>query len=160
MVAAKKRRTLNERGVRAVQFERIPAICDKKFPPLYDEEAAYRFVERCVWPEGPVCPHCGGSKRIGRMNGRSTRTGTYKCYECRKPFTVKVGTIFESSNLAMHKWLQAILLLRCGRESIDVNELHRTLGVALRTAWFISHRVNIGDSEQLNRHCSSQPGRA
>lgn len=61
---------------------------------FHDEKAAYAYVEARVWPEGPVCPHCGGSERISKMGGKSTRVGTYKCYACRKPFTVKVGTIF------------------------------------------------------------------
>jgi transposase-like protein len=66
-------------------------------PHFHNEEAAYRFVEQRVWPRGPICPHCGSVERISSMNGKSTRIGAYKCYACRKPFTVKIGTIFESS---------------------------------------------------------------
>ena len=58
---------------------------------FHNEEAAYKFVESRVWPKGPVCPHCGGVERNSLMGGKSTRIGTYKCYDCRKPFTVKVG---------------------------------------------------------------------
>ena len=76
-----------------------------------DEAAAYDWVEARVWPEGPICPHCGGVDRIGKMEGKSTRIGAYKCYQCRKPFTVKVGTIFEASHVPMHLWLQAMFLL-------------------------------------------------
>ena len=84
-------------------------LSDKHF---HDEAAAYAFVEARVWPKGPVCPHCGGFDRISQMNGKSTRVGTYKCYQCRKPFTVKVGTIFESSHVPLRRfWLQAIFLL-------------------------------------------------
>lgn len=72
---------------------------------FHDEKAAYRFVESKVWPDGPVCPHCKSKERIGKMKGKSTRIGTYKCYKCRKPFTVKVGTIFESSHVKMHLWI-------------------------------------------------------
>jgi transposase-like protein len=133
-----------------VRPDSVSVGSDTQLAPFQDEDAAYRFVEQCVWPEGPVCPHCGGSRRIGRINGQSTRPRTYKCYECRKPFTVKIGTIFESSNLPMHKWLQAIVLLRCGRTSIGANELHRTLGVALRTAIFVSQRVM--DAGRWQRH--------
>lgn len=67
-------------------------------PHFHNEEAAYSFVEARVWPTGPVCPHCGGVERIGKIGGKSTRMGTCKCYQCRKPFTVKAGTIFESSH--------------------------------------------------------------
>ena len=64
---------------------------------FHNEVAAYKFVESKIWPNGPVCPHCGGFERISPMKGKSTRIGTYKCYQCRKPFTVKIGTIFEAS---------------------------------------------------------------
>ena len=105
------------------------------------EAAAYRFVENRVWPDGPVCPHCGGVERISAMKGKSTRIGAYKCYQCRKPFTVKIGTIFESSHVKMHLWLQAIFLMASSKKGISSNQLHRTLGVTLKTAWFMSHRI-------------------
>jgi len=108
---------------------------------FHDEEAAYRFVEKRVWPDGPVCPHCGGVERLSKMKGASTRIGTYKCYQCRKPFTVKVGTIFESSHVKLHLWLQAIFLMASSKKGISSNQLHRTLGVTLKTAWFMSHRI-------------------
>ncbi len=75
------------------------------------------------------------------MQGKSTRIGTYKCRACRKPFTVKVGTIFESSRVKMHLWLQAIYLMCASKKGVSSNQLHRTLGVTLRTAWFMSHRI-------------------
>ena len=80
-------------------------------PHLQNEEAAYAFVEAIIWPDGPVCPHCGSKERIGKMGGKATRIGLYKCYVCRKQFTVKIGTIFEDSHVPMHLWLQAIYLL-------------------------------------------------
>ncbi|GAO39356.1 putative transposase [Sphingomonas changbaiensis NBRC 104936] len=110
-------------------------------PHFHNEEAAYAFVEARVWPEGPVCPHCGGIDRIGKMGGKSTRIGTYKCYQCRKPFTVKVGTIFESSHVPLRIWLQAMYLVAGSKKGISSNQLHRTLGVTLKTAWFMSHRI-------------------
>lgn len=108
---------------------------------LHNEEAAYAYVEARIWPEGPVCPHCGGDERIGKFAGKSTRIGTYKCYQCRKPFTVKVGTIFEDSKVPMHIWLRAIYLIVGSKKGISSNQLHRTLGVTLKTAWFMSHRI-------------------
>jgi transposase-like protein len=110
-------------------------------PQYHDEEAAYAFVEARVWPEGPVCPHCGGVERISKMQGKSTRIGTYKCYQCRKPFTVKIGTIFEDSHVPMHIWLQAIYLIAGSKKGISSQQLHRTLGVTIKTAWFMSHRI-------------------
>jgi transposase-like protein len=108
---------------------------------FHDEAAAYAFVEARVWPKGPVCPHCGGVDRISPMKGKSTRVGTYKCYQCRKPFTVKIGTIFESSHVPLRHWLQAIFLLSSSKKGISANQLSRTLGCTLKTAWFIGHRI-------------------
>jgi transposase-like protein len=110
-------------------------------PYFHDEAEAYKFVEARVWPKGPVCPHCGGVDRISPMQGKSTRIGTYKCYQCRKPFTVKIGTIFESSHIPLRFWLQTIFLLASSKKGISANQLHRTMGVTLKSAWFMAHRV-------------------
>ena len=108
---------------------------------LHNEEAAFAYVEARIWPQGPVCAHCGGYDRIGKMGGKSTRLGLYKCYQCRKAFTVRMGTIFESSHVPLHIWLQAICLIAGSKKGISSNQLHRTLGVTLKTAWFMSHRI-------------------
>jgi transposase-like protein len=108
---------------------------------LQDEAAAYAWVEARIWPEGPVCPHCGGVDRLSKMGGKSTRIGVYKCYQCRKQFSVKVGTVFEDSHVPMRLWLQAMYLLCSSKKGISSNQLHRTLGVTLKTAWFMSHRI-------------------
>ena len=113
-------------------------LSDKHF---HNEQAAYDFVEVRLWPNGPVCPHCGGVERISKMGGKSTRIGAYKCYQCRKPFTVKIGTIFEASHVPMRHWLQAIFLMSSSKKGISSHQLHRTLGCTLKTAWFISHRI-------------------
>lgn len=108
---------------------------------FHDEEAAYRFLESRIWPDGPVCPHCGGVERISKMRGKSTRVGTYKCYQCRKQFRVTVKTVFEDSHVKLHLWLQAVVLLTSSKKGISANQLHRTLGVSLKTAWFMGHRI-------------------
>jgi transposase-like protein len=113
-----------------------------------DEAEAYRYVERHVWPHGPVCPKCGSSARVGRMAGASTRFGTYKCYRCRKPFTVKIGTLFESSHVPMHKWLRAIYLLISSRQGVAPYQLGRILEVSPKTAVFMVER--IARAEQSN----------
>jgi transposase-like protein len=110
-------------------------------PFFHNEEAAYAYVESRVWPNGPVCPKCGVIGRAGKLGGASTRIGVYKCYDCRKPFTVKVGTIFESSHIALRLWLQAIFLIAASKKGISSNQLHRTLGITLKSAWFMSHRI-------------------
>lgn len=109
---------------------------------FHDEAAAVAFLEARVWPEGPVCPHCGaGKERIRKMGGKSTRVGTYKCYGCRKQMTVKIGTIFEDSPIPMTKWLQAVFMLCSSKKGISANQLHRILGVSLKTAWYMGHRI-------------------
>jgi transposase-like protein len=118
-------------------------------PHFHNEEAAYAFVESRIWPSGPVCVHCGNTERVGKLTGKSTRIGVYKCYDCRKPFTVKVGTIFESSHIPMRLWLQAIFLIASSKKGISSNQLHRTLGVTLKSAWFMSHRIREAMNDGL-----------
>lgn len=113
---------------------------------FHDEKAAYKFVEARVWADGRVCPHCGVEGRSGALKSKKdskhkVRIGVYKCYECRKPFTVKVGTIFESSHIQLHVWLQAIFLISSSKKGVSANQLHRTLGITLKSAWFLSHRI-------------------
>ena len=91
-------------------------------PHFKDEEAAYAWVEARVWPNGPVCPHCGGFDRISKMKGKSTRLGVYKCYQCRKQFTVKVGTVFEDSHVPMNLWLQGNPTQAVDRANLTVKE--------------------------------------
>jgi transposase-like protein len=110
-------------------------------PHFNDEAAAYAFVEAHLWPEGPVCPHCGGIAKAGRLQGKSNRPGLWKCYACRKPFTVKVGTIFEASHIQMRDWLTAMHLICSSKKGISSNQLSRTLGLTLKSAWFMSHRI-------------------
>jgi transposase-like protein len=115
-------------------------LSDKHF---HDERAAYAYVEARVWPNGPVCPHCGNAdtSRMKLFAGKSTRLGVRQCNECRKPFTVKIGTIFESSHVPLRIWLQAIHMICSSKKGISSNQLHRTFGVTLKTAWFMSHRL-------------------
>ncbi len=90
------------------------------------------------------CPHCGEAERIYRIAAnpaKKVRLGLHKCASCRKQFTVKVGTVFESSHVPLHVWLQAMHLMCSSKKGISSNQLHRTLGVTLKTAWFMSHRI-------------------
>jgi transposase-like protein len=120
-------------------------------PHLHDEAKAIEFVEASVWPNGPVCPHCGGTTRLGRLAGKSTRIGTLKCYECRKPFTVKIGTIFEDSHIELKLWLQAIFLIASSKKGISSNQLHRILGITLKSAWFMSHRIRLAMDKDVGK---------
>jgi len=111
-------------------------------PYFYNERAAYAFCELQRWPVNPACPRkgCAGGK-VRKLKGKSTRRGTYKCYGCRQPFTVKIGTVFESSHLELHLWLQAIYLVALTRGKITVRQLQQTLGIALKTAGVLNRRI-------------------
>jgi transposase-like protein len=112
---------------------------------FHNEEAAFAYVEAELWPNGPVCPHCGNADgaKIGRLTGKTTRAGLRKCYAagCRKPFTVRMGTVFEDSHLPLRLWLQAIHLLCSSKKGISTRQLQRTLGCGMKTAWHLSHRI-------------------
>ena len=81
------------------------------------------------------------SDRHTKLQGKSTRIGVYKCKDCRKPYTVKIGTIFEDSHIPMRMWLQAIALMCASKKGISSNQLHRMMGITLKSAWFMSHRL-------------------
>ena len=108
-----------------------------------DENAARRHLEKLLWPQGPICPHCGNADpaRVHKLQGKSTRPGVYKCRECEKPFTVTVGTVFEGSKIKLHKWVYATHLLTSSKKGISAHQLHRALGVTYKTAWFMCHRI-------------------
>jgi transposase-like protein len=110
-------------------------------PFFQDEEAAYAKLESFVWPNGPVCAHCGSTDKMRRMGGTATRAGLYKCHACRKQSRVTVGTVFESSHIKLHVWLQAVYLMCSSKKGISSNQLARTLGLTVKSAWFMSHRI-------------------
>ena len=108
-------------------------------PHFHNEEAAFARLEQIVWPNGPVCPHCGGVDRITPVKGG--RVGLKRCGDCKKQFTAKVGTVFEDSKVKLHLWFQAAHLMASSKKGISSHQLHRTLGVTYKTAWFMSHRL-------------------
>jgi transposase-like protein len=116
-------------------------------PRFQNEEAAYAYVESIMWPNGRVCPKCGVFDKSGLLKGKSTRIGLYKCYACRKPFTVKIGTIFEKSHVPMHIWLQAMHLMCSSKKGFSANQFCRVLGVDFKTGWFIGHRIREAMAE-------------
>jgi len=110
-------------------------------PHLCNEGAAIAHVEGLLWPAGPVCPHCGTIDQATRMQGKTTRPGLWNCRACRKPFTVRMGTVFEASHIPLHIWLQAIYLMASSKKGISTRQLQRTLGGSMKTAWFLGHRI-------------------
>jgi transposase-like protein len=116
-------------------------------PQFQNETAAFAYVEAHLWPKGPVCPHCGETARIGRLNGKTTRPGLLKCYACKKPFTVRMGTLFEDSHLPLHLWLQVIHLMCCSKKGIATRQIQRMLRCSMKTAWFLGHRIREAMTE-------------
>ena len=112
-------------------------------PQFLTEAGAFAYVEARLWPNGPVCPHCGETARIGRLSGKTTRPGLHKCYACKKPFTVRMGTLFEDSHLPLHLWLQVIHLFCCSKKGISTRQIQRMLNCSMKTAWFLGHRIRL-----------------
>ena len=110
-------------------------------PRLKDPKAARHYFESLRWPNGPACPCCGATNRISKVKRNAYRPGLYYCGHCSNPFTVTVGTVFESTKIPLHKWIVAATLLAARKEWISCRQLQRELGVAYATAWFMSHRL-------------------
>ena len=110
-------------------------------PIFHNEQAAYAYVETILWPHGPVCSQCGVVDNAYALKGKRSRPGLRRCKDCKKDFTVKVGTVFEASHVSMCHWLQATYLLTASKKGFSAHQLHRTLGVTYKTAWFMAHRL-------------------
>src|SRR5690606_37553655 len=109
--------------------------------PIYNcEDKARELLEKIRWPNSPVCLHCG-SQNAHPLAGKSTRACLLKCRDCRKPFSVTVGTVFERSKIPLTKWLLATHLLASTKKGMSAHQLHRMLGVTYKTAWFMAHRI-------------------
>jgi transposase-like protein len=114
-----------------------------------DPTAAAEFLEGIRWPGGPVCPHCGKDERPSyRLNSKATTRRLWKCPACRKQFTVTVGTIFESSHISLNKWLLAFYLLCSSKKGMNAHQLHRSIGVTYKSAWFMFHRIRHAMADQ------------
>lgn len=114
-----------------------------KAPIFTDENAARAALESVRWPNGPVCVHCGATENIARVEGtkKSHRAGLLYCNDCKGQFTVTVGTVFERSKIPLTKWWLATHLLCASKKGISSHQIHRTLGVTYKTAWFMTHRI-------------------
>lgn len=113
-------------------------------PYFLDEDAAHAFLEGILWPDGPECPHCGvigTAYKIAANPAKRVRYGLWKCRDCRKQFTCKVGTVFEHARVPLHKALQAVYLICSSKKGISSNQLSRALEISLKAAWFLGHRI-------------------
>src|SRR5688572_13287269 len=106
-----------------------------------DENAAREHLEGIRWPNGPICPHCGTVGNAKRLEGKAARPGLLNCRDCRKQFSVTVGTVFERSKIPLTKWLACSYLMASSKKGISSHQIHRTLGVTYKTAWFMTHRL-------------------
>tara|TARA_R110002126_G_scaffold9519_7_gene42946 strand:+ start:1736 stop:2662 length:927 start_codon:yes stop_codon:yes gene_type:complete len=122
------------------------AKVDLTKPIYHDNDAAREHLESLLWPNGPVCPRCGVTgDRITKLKGKSTRPGVHKCKDCRKPFTVTVGTVMERSKIPLCKWILAAQLMASSKKGMSAKQLERMLNVTYETAWFLFHRLRECD---------------
>ncbi len=116
---------------------------DLRNPIFHDDDCAREHLETLLWPHGPVCPRCGVmGDRITKLQGKSTRPGVYKCKDCRKPFSVTVGTVMERSHIPLSKWVLASQLMASSKKGMSALQLQRMLGTNYETAWFLFHRLH------------------
>jgi transposase-like protein len=115
---------------------------DLRNPIFHDDDAAREYLETVLWPQGPVCPRCGVmGDRITKMGGKSLRPGVYNCKDCRKPFSVTVGTVMERSHIPLSKWVLATRLMAASKKGMSAHQLHRMLDTSYEAAWFLFHRL-------------------
>jgi len=128
-----------------------PSNLDLRNPIYHNDDKAREHLEALLWPHGPTCPRCGVmDKRITKLRGKSTRPGVYKCLDCRKPFTITIGTVMERSKVPLSKWVLAAQLMACSKKGMSALQLQRMIGTNYETAWFLFHRL---------RQCATDPSR-
>jgi len=103
-----------------------------------DEAKAREWLEQQLWPEGPICGHCG---TLNEATAISTRPGWYQCNACRKQFSVTAGTLFERSHIPLNKWLMAAFLICASKKGMSTHQMHRMIGVSYKSTWFMMHRI-------------------
>src|SRR6202162_1094492 len=111
-------------------------------PAFQDDDLAREWFEARIWPNGPLCPHCGSfGEGVTKLSGAKHRPGLFQCNACREQFTVTVGTVMERSKIGLHVWLRAMYLLSASKKGMSTHQLHRMLGVSLKSTWFLMHRI-------------------
>jgi transposase-like protein len=111
-------------------------------PIFTNEDKAREWLEARVWPQGPICPHCGATgDDVTKLEGKAHRPGLYQCSACREQFTVTVKTVFERSKIPLTKWLAALFLLTASKKGVSAHQVHRSLGISYKSTWFMMHRL-------------------
>jgi transposase-like protein len=126
-------------------------------PVFANENNAIKMVESIMWPNGTVCPHCGGMERAYDLS--KTRLGLWKCGHCRKQFTVKVGTIFEDSKIPLSKWLTVIYMMCSAKKGVSATQVQRSIGVSYKSAWFMCHRIRLAMTKGPLKGMLGGPGK-
>jgi transposase-like protein len=118
-------------------------MSNKQFELYADADKARDHLESILWPNGPICPHCEFKEayKLEPKAGSKARKGLYKCKSCRKQFTVTVGTIFADSHIPLNHWVHAVDLICASKKGISSHQIHRTLGITYKSAWFMTHRI-------------------
>jgi transposase-like protein len=129
-------------------------MSDFSNPIFHDADKGREWLEARIWPDGPICPHCGVVNEATPMKGKSHRAGLYQCNACREPFTVTVGTLYERSHIPLNKWLAATHLMMASKKGMSALQIGRMLGVSKKTAWFLCHRIR----ESLRETKPEAPG--
>jgi transposase-like protein len=110
-------------------------------PIFHDAEAAREWLEALLWPDGPICPHCGLIGAAYALHGKKQRAGLYECKGCSEQFTVTVGTVCERSHIPLHKWVLAFHLIVASKKGMSAHQMHRMMGITYKSAWFMCHRI-------------------
>ena len=113
-------------------------------PEFHDEAKAFEHLESIVWATGRACPHCGGVDRITKVKAnpeKRIRVGLWRCGDCKKQFTVKIGTVFEHARIPLNVMLQAVYLMTSSKKGVSAHQLHRILEITYKSAWFLAHRI-------------------
>jgi len=116
-------------------------MSDFSNPIFHDADKAREWLEARLWPQGPVCPHCGVVDGATAMKGKTARAGLYQCRSCTEQFTVTVGTLYERSHVPLNKWLAATYLMMSSKKGMSALQISRMIEVTYKTAWFMCHRI-------------------
>jgi len=125
-----------------------------------NEKSAHRYLERVLWPNGVCCPRCDSAARVRKLEGASTRLGAYKCYGCRKVFSLLHGTVMSSSHVPAHKWLQAMYLTQGGAKPMRAHQLGSILNVSFKTAASMLRRIDDASRQAASSSKGTRAGPA
>ncbi len=110
----------------------------------WTDDECREYLEQMRWPDGPICPKCGGTdpwKITRKSKTKNHVRSIYRCRSCKKQFSATVGTIFEDSKIPLSKWFAGIYLMCASKKGVSAHQLHRELEITYKSAWFMAHRI-------------------